>query len=111
MNTEFSLDLRHTRRKSGLSQKEVAFLLEINQSTYSAFERGTSKPSTEQLCALSLIYGKSFQSFFEQFKEDIKPKLANQLSNLPKRTGSSIRLYNRQCTLDRLAERLNSPTQ
>ncbi len=69
MITEFALDLRLARRKSGLSQKEVAYLLSIDQSTYSDFERGEKVPSLKQICQLSLIYGRSFHSYFERINQ------------------------------------------
>ncbi len=106
MITEFALDLRHARRKSGLSQQDVGHLLSINQSTYSDFERGKIVPSLEQICQLSLIYGRSFQSYFERITSGVKPRLAERLEELPVKQRLGLRVFNRGRTLGRLRLRL-----
>ena len=102
MITEFALDLRHARRKSGLSQREVAFLVNISQSTYSRFEQGTLTPTVEQLCLLSLVFGRSFVSYFEAITRSLKPALRQRFSELPKKAQPRIRVFNRARTLKRL---------
>ncbi len=106
MITEFALDLRLARRRSGLSQKEVAYLLTINQSTYSEFERGVKVPSLEQICQLALIYGRSFQSYFEDITSGVKPRLAKRLEKLPKTKSPRLRIFNRGITISRMKARL-----
>lgn len=107
MITEFALDLRHARRKSGLSQAEIAFLVDVNQATYSRFENGTLKPSVEQLCALALIYGRSFSSYFETISHAQKPGLKNRLDKLPPKDRPTVRVFNRARTLEKLRHRLD----
>ena len=106
MITEFALDLRHARHKSGLSQQEVAFLISIHQSTYSEFERGAKVPSLEQICQLALIYGRSFQSYFERITSGVKPRLAKRLEKLPKTKSPRLRIFNRGITISRMRARL-----
>lgn len=106
MITEFALDLRHARRKSGLSQEEVAYLVDISQSSYSRFEKGTLTPTVEQLCLLSLIYGKSFVSYFEAISRSLKPGLLQRLEQLPPKSKPRLRIFNRARTLQRLRERI-----
>jgi len=107
MITEFALDLRHARRKSGLSQAEVAHLIAINQATYSRFEHGTLSPSVEQLCILSLIYGRSFSSYFERITTAQKPGLKKRLDALPPKDRPKVRIFNRAHTLEKLRQRLD----
>ena len=64
MTTQFALDVYLARIKSGYTQSDVAHLLEISRVTISRFERGTSEPSLQDILGLSLIYGRSFESFF-----------------------------------------------
>ena len=45
----FNENLRVTRQKVGLSQKELAEKIGIQQTQYSRYENGTSKPSTDIL--------------------------------------------------------------
>ena len=106
MITEFALDLRHARRKSGLSQAEIAFLVDVNQATYSRFEHGTLKPNVEQLCVLALIYGRSFVSYFELISHKQKPALRTRLEKLPPKDRPSVRVFNRARTLEKLRHRL-----
>lgn len=107
MITEFALDLRHARRKSGLSQAEIAHLVDINQATYSRFENGSLTPSVEQLCILALIYGRSFTSYFERITAAQKPGLKQRLETLPPKDRPSVRIFNRARTLDKLRQRLD----
>ena len=108
MITEFALDLRHARRKSGLSQAEIAFLVDVNQGTYSRFESGDLTPSVEQLCILSLIYGRSFSSYFESISAVQKPTLKRRLAELPPKDRPRVRIFNRARTLEKLNHRLEN---
>jgi transcriptional regulator with XRE-family HTH domain len=47
--------LKH-RRRNNYSQKEVANLLEVSQSTYCDWESNTSYPKTENLVKISQLY-------------------------------------------------------
>lgn len=51
--------LTQLRKGKGLSQKEVAVVLDISQATYSTYERGRSEPTAEMLVRLSYFYGVS----------------------------------------------------
>ena len=108
MITEFALDLRSARRKSGLSQEEVAYLVCVNQATYSRFEKGTLTPSVEQLCLLALIYGKSFGSYFDQITAAQKLALQRRLEKMPPKDRPRVRIFNRTRTLEKLRHRLSA---
>ena len=47
------------RKKSGLSQKEVAGVLGVEQQTYSAYERGSSMMHIKEFVRLAKLYNVS----------------------------------------------------
>jgi len=49
--------IKEARLNSGLSQKDVAEVLHISQSSYSRIERGTLPPDCVQVRTLSGLYG------------------------------------------------------
>lgn len=48
--------LRLFRRRHGLTQKQVAFLLQIDRTAYSCYENGKAQPKIDALAKLSLFY-------------------------------------------------------
>lgn len=105
------MDLRLARKRSGLSQRDVARLMDIDQSTYSAFERGRTAPNLEQVCALSLIFDRSFLSLFELMIEEVTPRLLERLSSLPRPRRNGPRLEVRERHLARLERTLDANQQ
>ena len=77
MHTAFAQDLKVARRKSGLSQLDCGHLLDINQQRMSQLENGKSLPTIPEICSLSLIYGRSFESLFGSVFLEVR----NQLSD------------------------------
>ncbi len=57
MGRRTAIQLKIERSKSGLKQSEVAYLLELDRSYISKFERDKSTPNMEQATKLCLIYG------------------------------------------------------
>ena len=53
---EFGNLLLQLRTKSGLTQKELADLLQISDKTISKWETGVSKPTTDTLKQLATIF-------------------------------------------------------
>ena len=49
--------LTEARRQSGLSQKEVAEVLDVSRQAVSRWETGAAAPSTENLVGLARLYG------------------------------------------------------
>ncbi len=107
MSTEFALDLRLARRKAGLTLRDTAHLLNVHKSTLSALEHGKRLPSVEQVCLLALIYGRSFQSLFNEVTEAAKGQLQNQLPSLPEPGKRWLGRIQREKTLTRLSARLS----
>lgn len=106
MSTEFALDLRLARRKSGLTQNDCAHLLSVNQSRLSAMESGRSRPSLDQICLLSLIYDRPFESLFSLVLHESRRVLGERLSTLPQERRETAGASNRLYTLDRLRRRV-----
>jgi transcriptional regulator with XRE-family HTH domain len=55
--------IREARRRAGLSQAELAELLSVRQSSVSQWERGSTKPSTIHLLALTVVLNCSLLDF------------------------------------------------
>ena len=108
MTTQFALDVYLARIKSGYTQTDVAHLLEISRVTISRFERGTSEPSLQDILALSLVYGRSFESFFADKLRRRRQRLLKRLETLPPLTQPTTKHANREVNLQRLARRLEA---
>ena len=57
MKKEVMLDLRRKRREAGLSNKDVAHLLDVRPMRVSDIEGGKIAPTAAEACRLCLIYG------------------------------------------------------
>ena len=108
MFKEFAFDLKVARRKSGLSQSDCAHLLDVDRSKISRLERGDSPPTVRDICTLSLVYGKSFESLFCSIFKDVRNGLRERLASLPTQVGKRISQFNRNNTLNLLATRLDT---
>ncbi len=106
MSTQFALDLRLARRKAGYTQGDVAHLLGSHQSIVSDLEHGKLQPSLGQITDLSLIYGRSFESFFGQLMAERQKHLTRQLESLPNLDKETAHTFNRPASLERLKRRL-----
>jgi transcriptional regulator with XRE-family HTH domain len=108
MSTQFALDLRLARRKAGYTQGDVAHFLSSHQSLVSDLEQGRRRPSLEQIIDLSLIYGRSFESFFGALLDERQTALQKRLKRLPVLTKTTAHTFNRASSLSRLRRRLAS---
>ena len=106
MQNEFTLDLKVTRRKSGLTQGDCAHLLAIHPSKISLFESGKALPSIRDIAALTVIYGRSFESLFHSIVLEIQHSLKDRFRTMPESPQRWLLRFNRQHTLDALASRL-----
>ncbi len=108
MKTDFAMDLHLARRKSGLTQSECGFLADIDQSTYSEFERGVTRPTLQQICSLSLLFGRSFDSLYEDIIAEMKLSYKERLRLLPRRRRPHLLAFNRYNSLRTLEQRINA---
>lgn len=108
MSTQFALDLRLARRKAGYTQGDVAHLLSSHQSLVSELEKGQRRPSLEQIIELSLIYGRSFESFFGTLLDERQQALQKRLKRLPEKKKQTANTFNRASSLKLIAPVLSS---
>ena len=107
MTKEFALDLKVARQNSGLTHQDCAQLLGVSDATLAKIEAGKRTPSICEICTLSLIYGRSFESLFAGIFRDVRAHLSARITSLPKASGTVCLRINRQSTLNRLARRLS----
>lgn len=110
MHTDFALDLKVNRRKAGLSQGDIAHLVGVHPSKVSLLESGKALPSLEDIAHLSLIFGKSFEEFFQRFVMGACTTLKSRLTTMPDEPRRWLGRFNRQYTLDAIANRLEALT-
>lgn len=110
MKSQFALDLRVVRRNAGLTQRDCAILLSIQASRFSEIETGKCLPRLAEICALSLIFGRSFESLYGSLFDDARDSLRVTILKLPKDTRVYVGTKNREHTIERLAIRLAEET-
>jgi len=110
MSTQFALDLRHARRKSGFTQHDIAHLSQTPQSSIAALEKGSWLPTLEQYCLFSLIYGRSFESLFADAMEASKQTLRGNISALSASKSGFCLTRNRDTSIKKLEGRLAAQT-
>ena len=108
MTTQFALDLRLARKKAGLVQSDTAHLLATDAARMSALEHGKRLPSLTEICTLSLIYGRSFESLFGEVMEAARHDLRDRLRTLPDKVRRTCGTFNRKASLDRMERRLTA---
>jgi transcriptional regulator with XRE-family HTH domain len=106
MSKQFAIDLRLARRRAGYTQRDCAHLLAVHQSKISALEHGRNLPDLEQICMLSLIYGRSFEALFGEILQSGRYRLRRRLRSIPKDTRSYAGTRNRERSLEGLETRL-----
>jgi transcriptional regulator with XRE-family HTH domain len=106
MSTEFALDLRLARRKSGLTQRDTAHLLGVQSSRLSDLELGKKLPTLPEIITLSLIYGRSFESLFSALMTSARAAIKDRITSLPEDSRNYVGTMNRAYSLERLEDRL-----
>lgn len=110
MYHEFTLDLSVARRNAGLTQLECSHLIGGSRSKMSQIERGARLPNIKEICALSLIFGRSFESLYAEIFRDVRQELGANLATLPEPRIIRLAQFNRTNTLNALAARLLEET-
>ena len=57
--TDFAKRLRELRQEKGMTQQQIAALLNLKQQSYLRYENGTGEPSLNTLIRLTQIFGVS----------------------------------------------------
>lgn len=108
MSTQFAHDLRLARRKAGFTQRDIAHLMGTRKSTISELERGRRRPKLTQIVTLSVIYGRSFESLFAEEMRQAEGALRERIITLPVATAKLASTFNRDASIERLAQRLRA---
>jgi transcriptional regulator with XRE-family HTH domain len=103
MFEEFLYDLRSARRISGLSQKDCGHLTGTSLHQISNIERGVRLPTLQETLALSVLYGRNFESLFGPLMRDVRKSILQKIETLPHSEADDMR---RHRTIERLSERL-----
>ena len=107
MKENIPLDLRVTRVRSGLSNRDVAHLLGCNKERVSKLENGKARISGNEIISLSLIYGYLIGGLFRETSKAILTSLKVRLADMPTEPANwSKHAQNRLDTLNGLAQRL-----
>jgi len=107
MFEDFVFDLKVARKKSGLSQIDCGHLINVSSHVISQLEKGKRPPTIQEICALSLIYGRTFESLFSEVFVQVRAHLAKALETLPEpKQKDRPETVNRTNTLNGLASRL-----
>lgn len=106
MSSQFALDLRLARKKAGYTQDDLAHFLDTHQTVVSQLEHGKRRPTLTDVIDLSLVYGRSFESFFAEVMAERKEHLSVRLSTLPSPARKTMSTFNRPGSLARLQRRL-----
>ncbi len=107
MFQEFLFDLRVARKRSGLTQADCGHLLGASNNTISQIELGARLPTIREMCILSLIYERSFESFYRVMLKEARKTLSTRLISLPSHPAENQR---RRRTLNRLAKIVTTET-
>jgi transcriptional regulator with XRE-family HTH domain len=111
MSTQFAHDLRLARRKAGFTQRDVAHLMGARKSTVSDLERGRRRPTLTRIVTLSVIYGRSFESFFGEEVRQAESALRERIITLPVAPAKLVSTFNRDASIEKLAQRLRASEQ
>lgn len=96
MNIEIANRLVDLRKKSGLSQEELATKLGLSRQAVSKWERAEASPDTDNLICLAKLYGVSLddllntdESIDDIVKEQVKPEAEEEGASEAKEEGSA----------------------
>ncbi len=108
MFTQFAHDLCAARRKAGLTERDLAILLELGSKDIAALESGLNPPTIEQLCRLSIIFNRSFTQLYQELMQSAREAIFRNLPDLPEITTEAESNFNRDNTLKRLDRELTA---
>jgi len=113
MGNEIKVDLKIGRNQSGLSNKDVACLLGVDEARVSRLENGHAKPTALELCTLSFIYGRRVEDLYRLTTREVIVTLKRRLDSLPAQEPANWtrKRDQRLDTLNGLHERLREFTK
>jgi len=106
MFDEFIFDLKVARRKSGLTQADCGHLIGASPHQISDIERGLRPPTLREIHALSILYGRNFESLHGPLMRELRRTIMQKIETLPDTPVGSSEAFRRQSTIERLTHRL-----
>jgi transcriptional regulator with XRE-family HTH domain len=106
--SDFALDLRVNRRKAGLSQRDMAHLMDIHPSKVSHLEDGSTMPSVRDVAHFSFIFGKTVEDLMQAFVFEAANDLTERITTLPECSRRWLGRFNRSHTLEQITTRLRA---
>ena len=73
--------LWRARRRHGLGQKQVAFLIEKTLDEVSRYERGLHLPELPTLLALEIVYGMPLRLLFPELLEQVRDRISARIES------------------------------
>jgi transcriptional regulator with XRE-family HTH domain len=73
--------LWRARKRCGLGQKQVAFLIEKSIDEVSRYERGIHLPELQTLLALEIVYGTPLRLLFRELYEQVRAQIAERIES------------------------------
>jgi transcriptional regulator with XRE-family HTH domain len=80
-NIPFSNRLWRARKRSGLGQKQVAFLIEKSVDEVSRYERGLHLPELHTLLALEVVYGIPLRLLFQELFDQVRDRITERINS------------------------------
>jgi transcriptional regulator with XRE-family HTH domain len=108
MFEEFLFDLRIARKKSGLTQADCGHLMGVSSNIISQIELGERTPTAREICALSVIYGASFESFYSENMQLVRSVMSENLDSMPDAPEGWLAIESRTRTLVYLSDYLGA---
>src|SRR5436305_14746106 len=73
--------LWRARKRQGLGQKQVAFLIEKTMDEVSRYERGLHLPELQTLLALEIVYGTPLRLLFRELYEQVRERIVERIDS------------------------------
>ena len=68
-------------------------------------------PTVFEICSLSLIFGRTFESLFTEIMGAVREGIARRLTLLPEVARSYVGTFNREASLTKLSRRLAAESE
>ena len=106
VDSAFGVNLSYYRHLAGLTQQQVADMLNLNRSTYTKYETGVSEPSIEILKRIADILSIDYNSLLANADVDVDNSQNNNdfsdiKDELDSESRTLLRRYNGLCRDDR----------
>ena len=104
---EVKAELKVSRKRTGLTNEDLATLLNIDPARVSRLERERREPTVREMISLCLIYDKDIARLYPRTTAEVWEKLSHRIGNIDATAkGPQTRYGERSQHLGKLYERL-----